>query len=59
MSIVELNTSVQLSDIACDNYSIWVSACASTMLSLLTCLPNGLSNKVSCFTPPKHTQALR
>ena len=37
MSIVELNTSVCVFDIASDYYSVSVSACASTMLSLLTC----------------------
>ena len=34
MSIVELHTSVRFYDIASDNYSIWVSACASTMCLL-------------------------
>ena len=56
MSIVELNTSVYLSDIASDNYSIWVSACAFTMLSLLTFSnppTHRLFNKVSGFTPPQ------
>ena len=38
----------------CGHYIVWVSTCASTMLSLITCLPSHkLSNKVSDFTPPQ------
>ena len=34
VSIVELNTSLRFYDVASDNYSICVSTCSSTMLSL-------------------------
>ena len=58
MSIVELNTSVHFSDIASNNYSIWISACASTMLSLLTCsIPSHrIFNKIGGFTLPQFVE---
>ena len=54
MSVVELNSSVYLSDIACDNRS---DGCPLVLpLCFLYRLVNpshGLSNKVSGFTPPQ------